>query len=62
MTTKAQRASAKLMLEADYPLESVAALFNVKPDTVRAWTDEKFAAAQVRKFKARSFRRSKGWA
>ncbi len=50
-----------MMLEADYPIESVAALFNVKIDTVRAWHDPAFKAEQERKFRTRSFRRSKGW-
>lgn len=61
MTTATQRASAKLMLDKGYPLESVAAFFNVKIDTVRAWHDPEFAALQQKKFKERSFKRSKGW-
>lgn len=50
-----------LMLETGYPVESVAAFFNVKEDTVRGWSDPGFRAEQRKKFKARNFRKSKGW-
>lgn len=61
MTTATQRASAMLMLETGYPVESVAAFFGVREDTVRGWSDPGFRSEQRKKFKAKNFKRRKGW-
>lgn len=61
MTTATQRASAKLMLEAGHSYAQVAGFFGVKEDTARAWFDEEFAKNQTKKFKTRSFKKSRGW-
>lgn len=61
MTTAAQRASAQLMIRDGHSLEQVAGFFGVKPDTVRAWYDPEFAKEQSSKFKARAFKKSRGW-
>lgn len=61
MTTKTDRANSKLMLDAGYSIEQVAAYFGVKPDTCRSWHDPSFRAQQVKKYSARNFRKSRGW-
>ncbi len=61
MATKSQRLQALELLRTGYSFDSVAAFFNVKPDTVRGWSDPEFAKVQASKFKARSFKKSRGW-
>lgn len=61
MTTATQRVSAKLMREAGHSYEQIGAFFGVKADTARVWFDKEFARNQASKFKAKAFRKKKGW-
>ena len=61
MTTKTDRANAKLMQDAGYDFEQIGAFYGVKADTVRGWVDPAFKASQAKKFALRNFKKSKGW-